>query len=278
MEMDLVHQIRIDNRLDSYQTFFDHDWSRKIGTLVGGTKLEEPVFALCMNWKSAANTHALPWLMIESLRGLWTGFMSGHEPFALKTIKALSQRLPSEMADSLSNMNRKKLAKVVRDIGIQVCEATETSKEEFDPQTIWREFLRPDIQEFQLCIWGSQRICYGAIFHAYENFVRQCVGVTKDEPDYRAYFNQLVKDVESTFGLQAAEFCLTEQNIKIARQVRNALAHNGGRITDEIESRPHDLAVEDGVIQIMAPDTKNLFDLLKTRALSLTEAALGVLE
>ena len=50
----ITHTIVVDERLESYTTFFDHTWAANIDTLVVGTKLEVPVFNLCINWKAAA--------------------------------------------------------------------------------------------------------------------------------------------------------------------------------------------------------------------------------
>ena len=54
--------------------------------------------------------------------------------------------------------------------------------------------------------------------------------------------------------------------IEIARLVRHALVHNGGRLTPPLKGRKHALMVEADEIQIMAPDTTELFGHLKLAA------------
>lgn len=163
MEPETTHQIRIDNRLASYTTFFDHEWARKLGDLVAKTKIDDASFALCMAWKSAANTHALPWMMMHCMEGFANGLLKGYEPFGLKVVSALAQRIPSEMGDSLSNMRRKQLASIIQDIGNDVYTASRNNNEEFDVEQAWTSFLDPEMVELHLSIWGSQRICYGAL-------------------------------------------------------------------------------------------------------------------
>jgi hypothetical protein len=117
MAVELVKNIKIDPRVDSYKTFFDHPWSRTLDAHVAGSKLEEPVFSLCVNWKSAANTHIMPWLMMHSIREFWNRYLRGQESFSEQAVSHLAQHVPAAMGDSLSNMKRKKLAEVMKEIG-----------------------------------------------------------------------------------------------------------------------------------------------------------------
>ena len=109
MSGDITHTIVVDERLDSYRTFFDHTWAENIGKLAAGTKLESPVFNLRVNWKAAANTCVVPWLICTTVSGFSAGFAMGREPFAVQLINACAKRLPDEMP-SLSNMRRKELS------------------------------------------------------------------------------------------------------------------------------------------------------------------------
>lgn len=273
MNTDVIAKVRIDDRLESYRTFFDHDWSRRISELSNGTALEKSVWTLAISWKAAANTHAMPWLMMHSMNNLWQSFVNGDHAFAPALVTALADRLPAEMGKSLSNMRRKQLASSVRTIADQVKDATDQANSALDLKMFWSNFLSPDIVEFQLSLWGSQRLCYGAVYHAYENFIRQCVGTARKEPDYSALFAKLVADAKAAFGNELTAYCLEDHVVTAARLTRNAPAHNGGRMTDQLRRIPHDLVVEDDEIQIMPPHTKKLFDELKQRVFRLTENA-----
>src|SRR5437868_6648892 len=130
MGVEAVKNIKIDPRVDAYKTFFDHAWSRKLDELVAGSKLAEPVFSLCVNWKSAANTHLMPWLMIENLKGFWQGLLRGQESSTERAVAHLARHVPAAMGDSLSHMKRKKLAEVMGEVGGRMKEFREQYDEE----------------------------------------------------------------------------------------------------------------------------------------------------
>lgn len=48
--------IYIDDNLDSYKTFLDHEWALRIDQQTSETPLEEIFFDLQWAWKGAANT------------------------------------------------------------------------------------------------------------------------------------------------------------------------------------------------------------------------------
>jgi hypothetical protein len=276
---DLFQRIFIDERLESYQTFFDHGWSASIDTLVAGTKLERPIFNLCVSWKAAANTCILPWLMCDSVSRFSAGFSMGREPFAVQLIEACAKRLPNEMP-RLSNMQRKTMTAAVKKIGTELRDRLAQQADEFtvSANQMWMAFLNgAGTSEFRLSIWGSQRIAYGAIYHAYENLLREAVGLASGKPQYKVRrVSTLLTDCANLFGQPIADMCLADPDVKAARLVRNALAHNGGKETTELRGVAHGIQLENGELQIMAPDTRRLFDLLKVRVFKLAEKAINL--
>lgn len=273
----LSHELVIDERLDSYRTFFDHSWAERFITLTGGTRLDNAAFSLCINWKAAANTHLVPWFTVSGLSQFANGVLKGHDPLGKRLVDALARRLPSEMGDSMRHMQQKKLAEVVQRIGSEVIGALETAKDLVVPtaESYWQAFISsPESHEFRLIIWGSQRICYGAVYHAYEDFVRECIKTQIGRSPYRPDgIMTMLADAGRIFGKKLAEDCLDSREVRISRLVRNALAHNGGKETDQLKKESHGIQVENGVLQIMAPDNRALFDELKTRAFQLAEKA-----
>jgi hypothetical protein len=274
MSSGFTHGIRIDDRLESYTTFFDHAWARTIDDLGRGTKLETPVFNLCISWKAAANTCVLPWLMCTSVSDFSIGFSRGDGLTAFKLIDACAKRLPAEMP-GLSNMRRKEMREAIAKLGKELRDTQAEFAAGVDAKQMWMAFLTgPGSQEFGLGIWGSQRLAYGAIYHAYENFIREAVGLALGDPDYRALkVSVLIADCQRTFGKPIADLCLSDPDVDIARLVRNALAHNGGKETSQLQAVNHGIMVDSGQLQVMAPHTRQLFDLLKGRAFKLAEKA-----
>ncbi len=273
----ITYPIFVDEELESYQTFFDHTWAANIDKLAAGTKLESPIFNLCVNWKAAANTCIGPWLICNSVSEFSAGFAMGREPFAVQLINAYANRLPAEMP-SLSNMRRKELSAAVRKIGTELKDllAQQAQKFTVSANEMWTTFLNGAASyEFRLNIWGSQRTSYGTIYHTYENFIREAVGLALGMSNYKApQLSTLLKDCSRLFGKPIADVCLDDADVKAARLVRNALAHNGGKETNQLHGVVHGIRIENGELQIMAPDTRRLFDMLKDRAYKLAEKAI----
>jgi hypothetical protein len=68
MDDEIIENIRFDDRLESYESFYDHDWAKKFDALTRGTPLAKQAGSLGANWKAAANTHRMPWLMMEFIK------------------------------------------------------------------------------------------------------------------------------------------------------------------------------------------------------------------
>jgi len=261
----------IDPNFDSYQSFFDHAWAQSIDKVADGTPLAVIVFDLCAAWKAAANTHRLPWLTMQLFKSFARGFVQTREPITKMCIEAVAQRLPAEM-ERLSNMQRKDMRKVLQRIYEDVCNRPDTAIGEFVIGNMWQAIL-PDF-EFTASLWASQRLCYGAIYYAYEDFLVRTYRAVVGQPDYRMFSaKQFGDDFARAFTNELRGFCFAG-DVNVARLVRNALAHNGGRETEELRREKHPYRVEDGEIHVLPSNTKGLFDMLKERATRLvTEAA-----
>lgn len=180
------------------------------------------------------------------------------------------------MGDDLSNMKRKKLKQVLKHIYEQLADAVEQVRSGLTEEKIWALFM--DQKEFKLCIWGSQRISYGALYYAYENFVRRCLALIVGENHAQQRdFKKFHRTFTEVYGPDLAQHCLADECVVTARHVRNSLVHHGGAETPELEGREHGIFVEDGRLQIMAPDVKALADVLKGRVLALAKETVGLL-
>lgn len=263
--------IRIDDRLEDYRPMFDARWAADIERLARRTKLAGPVSALVLNWRAAANTCAMPWLTVHSLSGHWNAFLAAQEPFSERLTKTLADRLAVSMGDAISHSKRKRLAEAVEQIGREIqAETHEAPAARREVASLWAALLEDG--EFQLALWGSQRIGYGSIYHSYEDFVRQCISLALGKPEYRGQrIHALIRDASRTFGKRIADYCLADHTVRTARLVRNALAHGGGKETAQLRATSHEFVVENSTVQILASDTRELYDRLKRRALRLVE-------
>ena len=105
------------------------------------------------------------------------------------------------------------------------------------------------------------------------------MGLAKGETGYRWFRRaDFQTDIIAAFGTAICDQCWDDVDVNLARTARNALVHNGGRVTNEfteaLKAAKCPPVVDDGEIQIMAPDTSSLFHLLKDRATQLIAAAL----
>jgi hypothetical protein len=268
--------IQIELRLDSYRDFFDRDWFAKWTEETRNTALYQPVFDLGLAWRYTANTHVLPWLLATNVQGATEMNVNTTEPFGRNYVSGVHGRLAKRMGSSLRKAQRHRMQKELDAIYDEV-EAISVVPQKFAPDAMWQNMVQNS--EFQFALIGSQRLCYGAIYYAYEDFLTRCVGLAKGKTDYRWFKRKdFERDITSQFGGTVFDECWNDARIQLARVTRNAIVHSGGRVTDEftaaVTAAKYPFVVEDGEIQIMAPDTTNLFHLLKDMATRVIAAAL----
>lgn len=132
----------VDKRLEAYKSFFDHDWARLFLSEVTDTKLDPAALYLVTDWKGAACTARLPWLLLSSLESLHAGYLTHQEPFGQGLIRFLGEHVVAKMGDSLSNMKRKQLAKVIGDLGTDYQQIRQQMPVTFPVQEMWCQYLQ----------------------------------------------------------------------------------------------------------------------------------------
>ena len=283
MRPGLKTELLIDPNIESYKSFFDHEWAEKLAKLTDGTPLEEHVFIFLLNWRSTANAQFMPWLMMNSIRSIWQSYLRPQPTFTDKMIKQIVEMVPNMLTEHVSKTVAEKVTKQIRPKVLEALKKGEEAAQADEPslmkpQNMFQYFLQGQgSEELYFAIFGAQRICYGNIFHEYENFVKRCVGLVKKDPDYRApNWKTLNKDVEAEFGKPIADYCLKDQPVETGRLIRNCLAHGGGKLsTDDITALPKGSYEEiGGFVRIIPIHNRALFDALKERAMKLAEVTL----
>ena len=272
----LIANVRIDDQLTSYKTFFDHDWAKNMHELASGTRLIHLVSTLTYHWKSVANAHMMPWLMTTSLSTFAEGYREARPPSTARVIEVLQQTLTTELRGRFSRRQKKDIDAGIDRIVRRVHRDWNRNKGNplpgLRPEDVWSALF--ELSEFQLSILGSQRLCYAGLYFAYENFVRQCTSLATRVPEqrYQSSFTDLQEGVKTAFGPEVADY-IADRSVNVARHVRNALVHAGGRVGDKLSDIRHNIATEEGVLQVMPEDTRKLFSELKLRATKLAEKA-----
>ena|GEM_PF-2599970 len=289
MDKKIIARPLIDQHLDSYKGFFDHEWSRRIFEAVRTSSLEDPVWELMLAWRSANGVHLLPWLMVESLRKFATGEIEGslqyRASYAEEVIKGVVNKIAEAMHYSLTQEQRSNLKRVVTKIEKEAAGTIKTAKEQvaFDVERYWASLL--PLSEFQFSILGTQRTNYGSLFFAYEDFLANVIR-TK-EPTYSSKKKPIKETFAVHFGESLTDFCWNHDEVNLARLVRNALAHNGSRFGRDLEKykarfvdathmdkallRGDRFNLVDGIIQITPDNTAYLFSVLKERVTQIVE-------
>jgi len=288
MEKEIIDNALIDRNLASYEQFFDHDWCKRIFGLVESSTMEAAVDTLMVAWRSTDGAHRLPWLMAESLRrfaeGEYKGSLRARAGYSETVVKGIRRKLEARVPN-LDFNQRTALRRAVTKIEEEAFQALKTAKSQvtFDVAGYW-EFLT-HTSEFHFCILGTQRINYGSLFFAYEDFLANTIR-TK-EPAYSSKNNPIKGAFAKHFGNPLTDYCWNHDEVDLAKLVRHALAHNGGRFgtaLDKYKARFVDATgttapllrgelfnVVDGKIQITPCNTTFLFSVLKDRVTRIVE-------
>jgi hypothetical protein len=267
---DVTSEILIDQRLESYESFFDHAWGARFLGISEGTLLYEPAYDLCVDWKGIALSSRMSWLMVHSLKHFAHGYGQSNPSFSQRLTRALGQYVADK--SSLSNMRRRELLGIVDELGSKVQEEMKNQPSPVEPREVWAEYLK--VPEMAWALWSSQRMAYGALYFSFENYLHTAVSIARSEPEYRAFKHKALRDdFANVFGETVAVACIDDPEIEIARLARHCLTHNGGKPSPELKATTHKMRVRSDRLQVFPEDVRGLFSLLTDRALQVANAA-----
>ena len=273
--------IRLDDRIQMYKSFLDYTWVGNLERSVRGSNLEAPIISLLFAMKATANAFAMPFFMMHTMKAFEEGYLRGKNSMPEEKLLLLANVLPHRMAKKhkLTLTKQKQFSEMILEILGEVKSAVKTL-EGLDIDDTFKAYLDgPGGSELQLGMIGLCQICYGATFHAFEQFMTQCIRWAKGDRTFKAFnFAKIVAEVKVEFGEEVSDFCLSHERVQLARAVRNALAHDGGRVASDMfgkvlpddakkltEALRKEFFVEEGEIRIVAANNLNLFDMLKIR-------------
>lgn len=251
----------VDDRLMSYKSFFDHAWAKRLFDLTNGSALEIPSLDLCATWRGVANAAAMPWILANSVSAGIQGAATNEPPLGLKWVGVVHDKLMSEIGELEADVvNRIKVA--LDRLFSHALNAFQTAKshEVCTPDSVWSEMFC--VFEWPIALWGSQRMCYCTIVFAYEDFVQKAIAIAFSDAAYTTNKRNMGDDIEAAFDADMRAAIWDHDQVKIARLARNAIAHNGGRLSQELKLLPHNFRVESSAIQIVPEDVRTLIQLL----------------
>lgn len=270
MPDDLDLSISFDNRLDSYASFFDHEWAARFLDAVEPSLLKPAGFLLCRDWKGVALASRMSWLLVEAMDIYQRTIWQHKPPDPKRMLKALVEHVTKDAG--IRHMARQKIIEGVHSLDQQFEESLRNAAPPVDRETMWHEYLQ--VKEMPWALWASQWLAYAAIYFSYENFLRATVGIAKQGPHYRTpRAVDFHRDVAQVFGTALADSCISAEPITVARLARNCIAHNGGRESQQLKRAGHRIRVENGYLQIYPEDLRGLYHELKDRVLAVADRA-----
>jgi hypothetical protein len=281
MNDELIKHMKIDDRLEAYRPFFDHSWAEELFDIAtAAPKLADIVFDLTLSLKGLSNTAAIPLSAVDVAQAYAKGHNLGRlsNSLTLKLVSHLAARVCQKVV--MPEGDAASLKTIMLDIAEEFYQKAEGKSVDFPRQELWDGFTKvvdgeeqeTPKNEFRLGLWACQRICFSGVFFAYEDFLVRCVQ-TQIGKRVRSTDKDFNKSCDDTLGHKLTSNCWTDQDVKVAKLIRNSLAHAGGRETSDLQKVRHGIVVCDGSLQIMPEDVAKLFTLLKPRIKSITEWA-----
>ncbi len=135
---------------------------------------------------------------------------------------------------------------------------------------MWQAYL--ELIPFQLGLHGTMRLVYLAVYNSYENFLVQALSIALGGKRIRVTDQSFKADFRAVLG-DLIDDAWFRQEIHLARLVRHALAHAGGRVTDELQKHVIPLEVHEGYLHVFPEHISALYRTLQAPALAIMRAA-----
>ncbi len=271
----------IQPELEVYQGFFDAKWASEFTCVLKDTKLADTGNDFVRLWEAASSARALPYVMTRSLqvvRGVGFDERERETDLAMRFIKDRLVKYVNTSEEEITPPLQKKIEQTIDHLRTEYSQYAEYMKEKLrGTHDHWERLV--SIEEFRKSVWSSERMCYGAIYYAYEWFLLQCIRIHSGELERSVIgAKSFGKELRKIFSQELMHECWTDRPIEIARLTRNALVHNGGRVNATLEKLPHGFNVDNDDLRIEATDTTDLYKLLSYRALKIAKAAVSIPE
>lgn len=269
-----VKRIFYETDLKAYNSFLENEWTTKIMEDLESHKvLQELIIDLIINWRGASYTTYLPLQTIDHVQSFYEGYQKSDRPnynlvrLTEIIIQRFNNKIPEFKVDP--TLARKMKTEIIK-IGSDVNEAFDKVERIFPLEETWNEYLKTP--SHQITLWSTQRICYVALFSAFENFIIQSLKIGLSVSSYQIN-RDTNKDIKTVFGDQILSKCWANDKIDLIRQTRHCLVHGAGKISAKLKQRKHNFEIIDDEIQITPTDTKNSYNTLKEAVTIFTKNA-----
>ena len=142
----------------------------------------------------------------------------------------------------------------------------------YDRDVVWQEYLqRP---EFRVALWKTAENTFVSIYYAYEDYFVQVLKILGKWNSLRTTDKDFKARAKTIIGGNAFNRCWSDTRIDVAREIRHAITHNGGRPTSNLLRKSPLPRIENNDILISGTDVRQLYELLKERVVEFTQSAL----
>src|SRR5437660_10964891 len=102
------HICIIDDR-ELYRSFIIEERANTASDLVRGTAMDLPFHNLLFTWREANYAHQLPWTMIEQMKAFARSNAMEQNPYSIRLVDAIKNKLVLRMGDDLNLTKSKRL-------------------------------------------------------------------------------------------------------------------------------------------------------------------------
>lgn len=264
----------VDKRQDSYGTFFSDNFGHvAFAASDEAPSLAVPIFDLIADWRSASYVAALPASIPNAIKQFHDAFVNA-ETTATEILR-YSDVILTKLSHELPELvNSPELLRILRErlvvLTSEIAEANCSVKQELDGELVWQQYL--SAHPFHMGLHGTMRLVYLAVYGAYENFVVNALSIAHDGKRIRVTDRDFKKDFRAVLGdiIDDAWFA---KDIRVARLIRHALLHAGGRVTDDLRNCDIPLVVHEDILNVFPEHISELYNTLKAPALTIMKAS-----
>ncbi len=262
----VLTNVFIESHVDEYKGFFDHAWAKAIDSRTSGyPQLDSAVGEFLFSLKATSNAFRFPWLTVHLHSGFVSSFVDAGEPLQIECLKLIRARLRAAATSPDAGKVIEPLMDEATTMMLQIQSQRREMVDENLAENAFAQYLTAT--EFQVAIIGLMRNTFASLVFAYEHFFLTCFRLRSNDPDAQSIpANQFRTRVHDTFGQSVAEECWTGDEIRKYFEIRNALAHQGGRFSSRLDRWESEIFQLDGGIQITASQNRKLFHFIKQRA------------
>jgi hypothetical protein len=154
--------------------------------------------------------------------------------------------------------------------GVRNASAVES---EYTLDDVWAKYLNNNA--FQGALWKIAENSYCSLYYAYENLL-VAISLEYSDRKVRVTDRDFTAQLNNILGESITSKVWSSSKIILAKEIRNAIVHNGGKVTDKLVKLEYENISDDGDVSISASDTRDLYNMLKPLVKKLVKRVVAV--